>query len=229
MQDPLSALRASTSPERFREYSRTASSDAEAVGRYVWNARLSEALYPALMHLEIALRNNMHMAISGRFPNGPWNNVPCWMDCTVPILEPDEAKEVRKAKWRLKDKGKPCEVGRMVAELNFGFWSSLLDRRYERSNTLWPHLLRDVFPHAPKTQRKRKVFSARINRIRVLRNRVFHYEPIWHWKDLAEHHEDLLEAISWLSTDLFILTKTVDRFDEVFHETWNRHSSGILG
>ena len=229
MQDPFLDLKVAISNVRFAEYARTASNDAEALARYVWNARLCEALYPALLHVEVALRNNLHNAISARFPTGPWVDVPCWMDLTAPILEADEIKEVNKAKWRLKEKGRPLEVGRMVAELNFGFWNSLLDVRYERSNILWPHLLQDVFPNIPKRDRKRKVVSTRVNKIRHLRNRVFHYEPIWHWMDLMAQHEALVETVGWLSTDLLILTRAVDRFDDVFHETWNRHATGVLG
>lgn len=229
MQDLLTDFRCAISAERFAEYRRTAASDAEAVGRYVWNARLSEALYPALLHLEVSLRNNLHTAISSRFPTGPWNEVQCWLDLQQPILEVDQVREVRKAKQRLKVQSKPLDTGRIIAELNFGFWNSLLDLRYERSNTLWPHLLKKVFPNIPRTDRKRKFLSSRINRIRTLRNRVFHFEPIWHWRDLTIQHTDLLEAIGWLSTDSLILTNAADRFDEVFHETWTRHSSGVLG
>lgn len=229
MQDPLFALRVAISPQRFAEYAKTAPSDAETVGRYVWNARLSEALYPALLHLEIALRNNLHTAISNRFPAGPWIDVECWLDLQSPILYPEEVKEVGKAKWRLEAQCKSYDVGRLVAELNFGFWNALLDLRYERSNTLWPHILKAVFPNMPNSKRKRKVVSARINQIRLLRNRVFHYEPIWHWKDLKLQHDNLLEAIGWLSPDLLNLTKAVDRFDEVFHEGWNAHESGVIG
>jgi hypothetical protein len=229
MQDSLSDLRAAVSQQRFAEYTRTASGDAEAIGRYVWNGRLSEALYPALMHLEIALRNRLHSAISARYSIGPWEEVPCWLDLATPILRPEEVSEVNKAKWRLRRQSKPLDVGRMVAELNFGFWNSLLDLRYERSHALWPHLLKEVFPNVPRTDRKRKLISARINKIRLLRNRVFHYEPIWHWKDLDQQHEQLVEVLSWLSSDLLLITGAVDRFDDVLRTGWGLHASGVLG
>jgi len=106
------------------------------------------------------------------------------MDASTPIQEQMERAAVGRAKDTLVKQAKPLEAGRMVAELSFGFWTSLLDVRYERSNVLWPHLLRPTFPRMRNRDRKRKTISARINSIRLLRNRVSHHEPIWHWRDL---------------------------------------------
>ena len=58
--------------------------------------------------------------------------------------------------------------------------------------------------------------SPRIQKIRKLRNRVFHYEPIWHWKDLSEQHDLLVEVIKWMSLDVRVLLDDLDRFHEVF-------------
>lgn len=229
MQDPLLDAKTALSLERFAEYRKTAADDSEALARYTWNTRLCEALYPSLHYFEVALRNNLHSAISTRFPSGPWSDVQCWMDLTNPVLDEIERRAVNRAKGVLRDQGKPLEIGRMVAELNFGFWTSLLDVRYERSNVFWPHLLRPTFPRMPKTDRKRRIVSARINSIRLLRNRVSHHEPIWHWRDLKSQHDGILEALSWISSDLALLLRTIDRFEEVFHEGWNRYRTGVLG
>lgn len=229
MQEPFSQLKGVLSGERFAEYRKTAADDVEAIARYVWNARLCEALYPGLLHLEVALRNSLHTAISAKFPTGPWQDVPCWMDRVAPILESDEREQIRRAKERLTDKSKALEPGRMVAELTFGFWTSLLDVRYEHNQVFWPGLLAPVFPHIPKRERKRKVVSVRLNRIRNLRNRVFHYEPIWHWRDLPQQQEELLEAIGWLSTDLQIVSRAHDRFAEVYAAGYNAYRFGIVG
>ncbi len=126
-QDPLSGFKAAISEERFTGYRRTAASAVEAVGRYTWNPRLSEALYPALLNFEVALRNALYKSLAHRYSTGPWLDVPCWMDLRDPILGPDEVKEVNKAKRRLVSRAKPLVVGSLVAELNFGFWNSLLE------------------------------------------------------------------------------------------------------
>jgi hypothetical protein len=54
---------------------------------------------------------------------------------------------VQAAIARLRRKGKPSVPGRVVAELTFGFWTNLLDVRYERRQILWPPLLEAAFPH----------------------------------------------------------------------------------
>jgi len=87
----------------------------------------------------------------------------------------------------------------VVAELHFGFWTSLLDVRYEHNQLFWPKLLKPCFPAMPRKLRTRHYLSKQLNRIRKLRNRVFHYEPIWHWQDLVEQHSILLMLIKWLS------------------------------
>lgn len=58
--------------------------------------------------------------------------------------------------------------------------------------------LKPCFPYMPRHQRTRKNLSARFEKIRRLRNRVFHHEPIWHWQNLADQHQGILEAIAWI-------------------------------
>ncbi|WP_177420368.1 Abi family protein [endosymbiont of Lamellibrachia barhami] len=73
---------------------------------------------------------------------------------------------------------KVLNPGRIIAELNFGFWSSMLDKCYEQ--VLWPQLIKTAFPYMPRKIRTRKVLSQQFHKIRQLRNRIFHHEPIWY-------------------------------------------------
>ncbi|HKK10318.1 MAG TPA: hypothetical protein VJ939_05745, partial [Bacteroidales bacterium] len=68
---------------------------------------------------------------------------------------------------------KAIATGRVIAELSFGFWTSLFDSRFEK--TLWKNL-RLAFPNCPKHIRQRKTMSSKFNGIRKLRNRIFHHE-----------------------------------------------------
>jgi hypothetical protein len=54
-----------------------------------------------------------------------------------------------------------------------------------------------------------------MNHIRRLRNRVFHHEPIWYWKDLRQQHNEIIEAIGWINPAMMSFIQTLDRFDEV--------------
>jgi len=89
----------------------------------------------------------------------------------------------------LRTRQKHPDVGHVVAELNFGFWVSLLNKEYETA--LWRRrgFITATFPAIPRDGRgrhgrkvrNRRALSARLNRILDLRNRVFHHEPIWNW------------------------------------------------
>lgn len=197
------------SPERLAAY-RLDSSDQEAdvIARYLWNVALGESLYPSLQCLEVALRNSLHEALSRAF-GGPF-----WYDASSPILRASELARIEEAKATLRRERKPIEPGRMIAELSFGFWTSLLDLHYEQA--FWPQLLRPTFLYMPRRIRTRRTLSARLNKIRRLRNRIFHHEPIWLWSDLPQHHADLVEALGWLSPVIRDLVQGMDRFPETY-------------
>jgi hypothetical protein len=122
---------------------------------------------------------------------------------------------------------KPLTAGRVVAELTFGFWTSLCDRAYERP--LWQPLWRrrTVLPHLPRRHRTRHFVSAHLNGIRLLRNRVFHYEPVWHRRDLAQRHQDILEAIGWVSPVLAATAAPLDRFPLVYAQGSGAFRAGL--
>jgi hypothetical protein len=52
-----------------------------------------------------------------------------------------------------------------------------------------------------------------------LRNRVFHHEPIWYWRDLAQQHAQLLETINWINPAMRSLIGVLDRFPGVHAAT----------
>lgn len=182
-------------------------SDREAFARYLWNMALAESLYPSLQALEVALRNTLHAALTQHFGCEDWYDVPGMLQ------HRNEQEALVRAKASLAEIGRPLEPSRVVAELSFGFWTSLLNQRYEQR--LWPSLLKPAFPFLPKGQRTRKTLSTRLDKVRRLRNRVFHHEPIWHWRDLGQKHSDIHEAIGWIRPMVRDLVRTVDRFPAV--------------
>ena len=182
----------------------------DALIAYSWNIELSQALYPALQVLEIALRNSLHQGIATIY------NSEYWFD--LPFLHNKEKEDVRQAKDKLLKGKKSIEAGRVVAELSFGFWTSLFDIRYEHGQVLWPKLLIPVFPFLPKGQRTRAFLSRELNRIRFLRNRIFHYEPIWHWKDLSDQHNSVINLIGGLSKSASKYLSIFDRFKDVYSD-----------
>lgn len=211
--DFANKLKKVLSNERLTAYQRQLltnnnTGDLNLFSHYTWNIALSESLYPTLQLLEIGLRNTIHQAATSHF--GQDN----WFDNNQIINNGYEQRTIEKAKQSLQRQNKPLESCRIIAELNFGFWTSLLDRRYEQ--TLLHPIIRSAFPTMLRTQRTRQILSPRFNKIRRLRNRVFHHEPIWYWQDLAQQHEDILDAMMWIEPAIKDLATAVDRFPDVY-------------
>ena len=202
----FSNLRISISDARFEPYrSSHPRSDEDGYAAYAWNIALCESLYPALNGVEIALRNAIQSAAENYFGSGLW---------FAGRLRWQEEDRINKLRNKIDPLGvKALTAGDFVSGLSLGFWVDLFKRSYEQ--ILWPWLLRQVFPYAPRRQRDREGLYQRLNRIRRLRNRVFHHEPIWHWNDLSEHHRQILETIGWISPAMLELTRLLDRFHGV--------------
>ena len=199
-------LRKAISSERLQPYRQHETDpDAETYARYAWNIALCESLYPALNGIEIALRNGVHIAASNEFEDKYW---------FCHHLKPKEKRFIKETSKRLQGQKKHAVPGDFVAGLSFGFWVSLFNGSYHRGP--WPRLLGSVFPFMPRQVRTPKNLLKRLERIRRLRNRVFHHEPVWHWGDLEDQHERLLETISWISPAKVRLVTMLDRFSDVY-------------
>lgn len=57
----------------------------------------------------------------------------------------------------------------------------------------------------------------RLSNIRKLRNRIFHYEPIWYYPDLEEQHAKVLEAINWINPAMKEFVLLIDQFPTCYN------------
>ncbi len=196
------------SKPRLDKYRTPGATPREVMGRYRWNVALCESLYPGLHHLEVAFRNSLHEALKEHF------QVATWFD--LPWLLKREQDKVTEAKRELGRRNSPLEADRIVAELSFGFWTSLVERAYDQ--TLWKQkeVIRRAFPSMPNRLRTRSEISQRMRTFRMLRNRVFHYEPVWHWGDLAQQYAGLRQALHWFEPQLLGLLPTAESFEEIY-------------
>ena len=202
------------SPQRLESYRQNGSDDTDTLTRCVWNIALCEAFYPSLQHLEVGLRNSLHHAAEKAFNDKKWFKRPFLCD---------KAKEdIRYAEALLKEKGKDFyDPGRVIAELNLGFWVRLFSKHYDR--VLWGNkiFIHSAFPYANKKIRVRKILASRFNKIRQFRNRIFHYEPILRY-NLGVHHYQILESMNWIEPSLYKTNKLIDRFHKVIDENYYR-------
>ncbi|HAT7072035.1 TPA: hypothetical protein JAN90_04495 [Legionella pneumophila] len=208
--DELSIIFSEERLDGYLSHAKCNNSKTDALIAYSWNIELSQSLYPALQILEITLRNSLHQALSTNF------NTTYWFD--LPFLHEREKKQIEQAKEDLKKENKKVKAGHVVAKMSFGFWTSLFDVRYEHGQVFWPKLLKPSFPSLSKSQRTRTYLSRELNRIRFLRNRIFHHEPIWHWKDLSDQHASIINMTNGLSISAARYLNIFDQFPSVYFD-----------
>ena len=190
------------SPERLAGYYKLARGDRK-VGLLLYerNTELSEALYGVIQGLEVTLRNAMHNIIAVS------TGQPDWYD-TIGLNE-SEIDAIYDAKKKIEERAEPITPGRVVAELNFGFWVRLTGWPYEK--TLWVPYLHKVFP----IKLKRTAIHDRLLDLKSLRNRIAHHQRIVGGKrDLVRDYDNLLETISWLDHDMAEWVKATNCFHQ---------------
>ncbi len=206
----IAALERPVSRLRLENYRSATGSDLEMVVNYFYILELSEALYPTLQAFEIALRNSIHITLTDH------HQTPYWFD-QEGFLPQRQERQINDARSTLTKEGKPHDLDRIVAALHFGFWHSMFNRPYEAR--LWhangAALLGSAFPHLPRTLRTRQVVWDRCAQIRTLRNRVFHYEPVWGRSLLNDGHAQILDALGWMNAEMRDAISMCDRFEAV--------------
>jgi hypothetical protein len=167
--------------ERMRPYRLAAGSPAGAARLYQWNLLASAATYEILGIVEVILRNALDGELQRRHVEAGLTGD--WWDDPLKVLEDKRRDGARAARARVRRQ--PVTHGRVLAELNFGFWRYLLARRYEA--TLWTPALRHAFPELRPAARDR-IYEP-VDRLHRLRNRIAHHEPV-HALDLAGREDD---------------------------------------
>jgi len=170
--------------------------------------------------LEVSMRNGIHNALAAHFNNAAWYDTPN-------LLLQREMDAVISVKQGIGWSRKAIIPSRVVAGLNYGFWTSLLGSGY--GNTIWAAknpavLVPQAFPRAPVRLQVRSRVHERCNEIRFLHNRVFHYEPVWRGiqlqngrvAPLGDLHAAVIDAIGWVDETLQVSVVAFDRFPNLF-------------
>jgi Abi-like protein len=190
---------------RFNVYLAKTNNDFEkAYQFYKVNIELSEAFYPILSILEVSLRNVIHETLKDYFKDD------YWFKNSLPV---EFSPFVSEAIQKMTLQRKVITADRIVAELNFGFWSRLFNRNY--TSLLWKQL-RLIFKNTPKNLRQRDTISDALYRIRTLRNRIYHYEPVFgNLLEIENQYNEMLLFLQWLDNDLPKLLADIDRFNDI--------------
>lgn len=194
------------SPDRLSPYYHLYPTNPEgAILHYQYNLALSESMYTSLSIFEVALRNALSRELRKMTSRDDWYTV----FPSIPGLRPLN-KYITQAIRHITSRHENVTPSKVIAELTLGFWVSLLNSEFER--VLWKDLRR-AFPFMPKQLRQRKNVAAPLNRIRTLRNRVFHNEPIcWHMPRVIALHDEMVEVLGWIDKDIPAWLAMMDRF-----------------
>lgn len=184
----LVTLERRLSTERLGPYRAACGGDlGAALALYVWNAEVSAALGTTLGHVEVLLRNAMHDHLTA------WStrrfSEPCWYRDPGGILFVEALDDIDKARRRATRDGRQEAPGRVVAELNLGFWRFLLGRRYDRG--LWHPVLHQAF-----AWQRRSIVHNEILVVHEARNQMAHHEPMFN-RPVADIRTSALRIAGW--------------------------------
>lgn len=219
MVDITNKYNSTYSKERLSAYAYSESDTiADIVVNYSNNIQISQAIYPELCILEVILRNAIDNILKQYISN-------TWIEDEINnniLLDKSEHSALTKAYNTTKDEciaeKKDFTIGKVVANLNFGFWTNLCVKKY--NSKIWnkPKCFYGVFVNYPH-KHSITYIAKKLYTIRRFRNRVFHYEKIFKYPARTLNlYNDILEMLSYLpNDDLEILKKT-----STFLETYNK-------
>ena len=196
---------------RLSVYQQDGADDTTALARYLYNIELCRALYTPLHIFEVSLRNAIDDALQA------FLGIADWYDA-LPFDSIAKGK-IAAAKDKITKKGRSATHDRIIAELTLGFWTSLFTARYSRYG-FQSYIIKRCFSRCPRSQRSAKSLQKTFDKIRLVRNRVSHYERIIGEKDLSAQHDQLLECIRWIDESAYALVAEADRFVDI-------HAAGL--
>lgn len=199
----LRAIERRLTPERIRSYLRVSDQDlSKALELYDWNARLASTFHEDLGRLEVLFRNTLDEAMTAYAALQDWNTP--WYQRRELFPGRSGGKTLR-AIQTARDRAMAREDseihGKVIAELNFGFWRYLCSRSYFTS--MWVPAIASAFPNHPSPQDFRRIHEDvehRMQQLHFLRNRVAHHEPL-HLRDLTIDVQYIQDLAYWICVD----------------------------
>ncbi|MGV0879056.1 HEPN domain-containing protein [Martelella sp. FLE1502] len=179
------------SAPRFATYLSAMNSDKEAaLSLYQWNVELSAAFLVPLQICEVSVRNSIMEAIEKSYgPNWPWEH-----SFLITLRDPKYGYNPRKDLRNLRHLS---TTGKIVAELKFVFWQKMFTSAHD--GNIWNHHFQTVFPNCDQTktvqQLRGEAYDA-LDKIRQLRNRIAHHEPVFR-RDITVEYDRIREVIRW--------------------------------
>lgn len=183
---PLAKLQDLHSQDRLGPYLSHAGTLGDAFELYVWNTVVASRFHGSLQAVEVGLRNACHRELSAYFHHPAW-----YQESAFLALDSELKGQVKSAK-----KAGPAP-GDVVSHLYMFFWNKLFDPSLDP--WLWNNVLRHVF--TATAPRSPGAILAELEKVRDLRNRIAHLEPIYS-RNLVDDIERIQRVSSWVHPTL---------------------------
>jgi len=188
-QQELEELPGVISSPRFETYLNVCQNNKTlALQLYQWNLEMSAAFIVPMQVCEVALRNGVVLALEKQYGE-KWHLSPGFLK-SLPSTKSgyNPSKDFKKTSEAL-DAKNSLTAGKLVADLKFAFWEYMLTKRHD--GRLWKPYFYTSFPHSdskvPFSIIRGKAKES-VGRVRQLRNRIAHHEPIFGRDLLQEYH-----------------------------------------
>jgi hypothetical protein len=204
------------SPNRMHRYVQACGGDTlKATVLYNSNIELSQAYYPLISILEVALRNGIDTQLTKYFSDPQWlltkrsqfaNHPAMTYKNNKGIVTPDHffSDKIHDAEQKLRYRKIPITHGKLLAELTFGFWVKFFDPSPIK---ILKGAQINAFKNSPKMSMT--LVHSHLNHIVALRNRISHSEPICFDRNgklclmtVNSYETDICSAIEWIDPKL---------------------------
>jgi hypothetical protein len=166
---------------------------------YKQNIKDSEEYYILLSIFEVSLRNSIDNHFREKISKE-------WLESEK--LHQDTKQRIIESKNKIFQRKEEITHDKIIAELPFGFWTSLFRKSY--SNLFRIKDIKYIFPNIPTKNAKlitRQIIDRELNKIRKFRNRVFHYERIINKSEYYNIKEDIYLLLSYFDSEIYIFAK----------------------
>lgn len=175
-------------------YDRATKTDDEAVELYGWNAEISAAFLVPLHIAEVTVRNAASDGLEAVYGHRwPWSTV-------FEQSLPNPQRGYNQRRDLLSARVGQGTTGKVIPEVKFVFWQKLFTQRHDVR--LWDAQILQLFPNAPQTSAaavRSRVYTD-LERIRNLRNRIAHHEPVF-TRNLSDDLAMVLELVRFRSSE----------------------------
>lgn len=169
--DEQRALIRSLAPARLRRFRAATNGDRDAITLYLLDAQIASHMHATVRLVEVALREHLHRAMTQAFGER-------WFVTQRALFDEDLCDKIDDA---LAGVGDRAPAGKVIAQLMFGSWASLLGRGGSKEDgtsaryiaTIWEPALSSAFQNVTRGELRRAAMS-----LNWARNRISHCEPV---------------------------------------------------